>query len=851
MEARSQRSEDVGARGSAEAGSTPSLAQPPSEKDGALEVEVLAGERPVPGANVRLYWRGPRDPNLGEVSWRLASAGATNAQGRVRLASGPGSYQVAVHAQGYAALLRDVVRPYGEALTSLRLTLQSGETLTGRTVVRGTEEPLPMVELVLTAHGREMDRWQRVESPAEERVYASSDARGNFRVEGLAPGKFMLEARAPGHARAVLRSVQVPASGPLTVALHVAGVIEGFVVDAQGNPAADAEVQVSGRAAQVVTSGQGGGFSVELEPGTYSLSARKGEAAGSLEKPVSVAAGKTVRDVKLRLGQGAALEGRVVAHASGAPIAGASVDASPAGSDGDSGRAMTDGEGRFSVVGLAPGSYDLVANAPGFSSEIRRRLTVASGERFTLELQLTGTGAAEGHVKDEAGRPVEGVQVMAGTPFGGPLSSAISQARTDAEGRYRIEGLEVGPLMLMAGREGVALKERQRVDVTEGETARADFTLKETGTVEGTVRAHTGRLPTESLAVMAFPMGGMRFQMGPPDLGRVDLEPSGLFRMALPPGSYGLNVVPRERMAFGGFSPTQVRVEAGKTVQAELTWRGEASDSSALQGVVLEPDGMASVGATVMLSSADGSPRGMAAAQADDEGHFSLTPPVMPGAAPSAMRLTATHGGRKGELLVNLGEQRDVVVKLQPAASLRGQVVRPNGGAPVKGFTLTVRPPSRVMYLGANDAWEFPGDRFELGDVPAERVTVVAQTQSGESGEATVTLAPGASAEVQVVLKATAEVRGRLIDAVTKEPLQRAMVLFEGEGPIRPGAESILSSEGRFTLKGVRAGEHMLLIMGAPFMERVRRPVTLAEGQVLDLGDIPVQPRPTPGPPPP
>ncbi len=96
----------------------------------------------------------------------------------------------------YAPLLRDVVRPYGEARTQLRLSLEAGQSLTGRTVVRGTNEPLPLVELALTAHGRKLEPWQSAEAPAEERVYASSDERGNFRVEGLAPGQ--LPAGGPG-----------------------------------------------------------------------------------------------------------------------------------------------------------------------------------------------------------------------------------------------------------------------------------------------------------------------------------------------------------------------------------------------------------------------------------------------------------------------------------------------------------------------------------------------------------------------------------------------------------------------------------------------------------------------------
>ncbi|HEX8698395.1 MAG TPA: carboxypeptidase regulatory-like domain-containing protein, partial [Myxococcaceae bacterium] len=316
----SESSEGV-ARAKAE--HTPSLAQSPGEADGVLEVEVLAGGRPWPGASVRLYWHGEREPSSGQIAWRLAGSGVTDARGGLRLASRPGIYLVAVRAPGYAPRVREVIRPSGEPRTSLRLALEPGQVLTGRTVVHGTNELLPLVELVLTAHGRDLEPWQRAEAPDEERVYATSDGRGNFRIEGLAPGRYLLEARAPGHTRAVLSQVELPMERPLTVALRAAGVIEGFVVDAQGRPAADAEVHVSGKPAQRVTTGAGGGFSVEVEPGVHTVSARRGEEAGTLDKPVVSTAGSTVREVRIRLGQGSVLQGRVVARTSGGPVVGA------------------------------------------------------------------------------------------------------------------------------------------------------------------------------------------------------------------------------------------------------------------------------------------------------------------------------------------------------------------------------------------------------------------------------------------------------------------------------------------------------------------------------------------------
>jgi hypothetical protein len=819
--------EDLGARGSADAGSTPLLAQAPTPGDGALEVEVVAGEQPVPGASVRLYWRGARDPSLDEVSWRLASTGTTDATGRVRLASRPGGYLVAVHARGRAALLRDVVRPYGEALTHLRLALEAGHALTGRTVLKGTNEPLPMVELVLTAHGSELESWQRAEAPAEERVYASSDERGNFRVDGLASGTYLLEAQAPGHARTEMHKVKVPAAGPLTVALQVAGVIEGFVEDARGRPAARAEVQVSGSTAQVVTTGEGGGFSVEVEAGIHTLSARRGDEAGSLDTPVIVSAGKTVRDVRVRLGPGAVMEGRVVAKASGAPVAGAHVDISPLGSNGDSGRAVTDDTGHFSVSGLAPGSYDVVVNAPGFTQLVRRGPTVVPGERFSLEFQLTGTGTVEGHVRDTDGQPVAGARVTGGTRWGGWMGSTPAETLTDAGGGYRLEGLATGRVYISARREGAALGTTQPVEVTEGGLARVDFTLEGTGTVEGVVRAVSGPLPSEPLSVTVFP----QTQNGPgtASFHRTEVDAAGDFRLTLPAGSYRMHVFALERRTLSPQQPKLVQVEAGRTVRAELTWQEDSRDTNGVQGIVLEPDGTPSPRAYVSLTTASHS-RTMRTVS-DEEGRFTLSLPFQRGPPEASVTVSASNGGRSGEVVgVKPGEQ-GVVVKLRPAASLRGRVIRASG-QPVKGFSLDVQPMSQGGGAPQGER-QFQGDRFELRDVPAAPVAVVVWTEDGARGETQVTPTYGTPAEVLLTLKSTAGLRGRVVDEATREPIADAFIFIEGERASNEGS----GPDGRFVLEGLAAGQHTLRVSAGPF-RRAERPVTLEEGQVLDVGDI-------------
>jgi hypothetical protein len=141
----------------------------------------------------------------------------------------------------------------GEATTS---TPGPGATLEGSTVERESRSPVPFVELTL------------VPRPSAERHFASSDARGAFRFEGLVPGEYQLEARAPGHAPKRLARVHVPSTG-ITVELEGAAFIEGFVELPDGKPAAQARVSAFGvDEAATSETGPGGGFSLDVPPGS-------------------------------------------------------------------------------------------------------------------------------------------------------------------------------------------------------------------------------------------------------------------------------------------------------------------------------------------------------------------------------------------------------------------------------------------------------------------------------------------------------------------------------------------------------------------------------------------------------
>ncbi|HEY6911794.1 MAG TPA: carboxypeptidase-like regulatory domain-containing protein, partial [Myxococcales bacterium] len=460
------------------AGSTPPLAQAPGERDGFIEVRVTARGRPA-AARVRLYWRGPADRNTGQTDWRLAGTAETGSEGTARLPARPGVYLAVARAEGFAPARKEVRRPAGEPVTRALLSLSAGVVLEGRTVQKGTGDPVPLALVTLTYAAGASGPFRRPDAPIEEQARATSDPAGRFRFEGLEPGSFRATAQATGFAMAATR-VELPADREMVLPLSPAAFVEGRVLRSDGATAPGAEVTATGGEDAVVGMATSSGtFSLEVSPRTWALSARQGGQAGRADAEVTVAAGATARGVTIRLGPPSGIEGTVVAAGSGQPVSGAQVAVSPHDSNGDSGRAVSDKAGAFAVEGLAPGSYDVAVSAEGFADVSRRGVTVDPAQRFPLRVELRQNGAVEGVVRDAAGRPVESALVRASAArFGNSFPAASVEARTDGDGAYRLTGVAAGRGSFTAVRDGALLGVTAAADVPEGGTAHLDFQLR-------------------------------------------------------------------------------------------------------------------------------------------------------------------------------------------------------------------------------------------------------------------------------------------------------------------------------------------------------------------------------------
>ena len=152
----------------------------------------------------------------------------------------------------------------------------------------------------------------------------------------------------------------------------------------------------------------------------------------------------------------------------GAPVAGAMVSVA----DRDDARARDDAapqaisrsDGRFRLEGLSSGPTTLVGRKAAAVGEAELDLSPGA-ERSDAVLTLRAQGAIEGVLRSVDGRPLTG-EVQAGGVT----------APTDAQGRYRLEGVVPGPTTVLAFLENDASATRQ-VTVEAGQTTHLDIDL--------------------------------------------------------------------------------------------------------------------------------------------------------------------------------------------------------------------------------------------------------------------------------------------------------------------------------------------------------------------------------------
>jgi protocatechuate 3,4-dioxygenase beta subunit len=375
--------------------------------------------QPLGGALVRALREGGGDERMLEAQRLLGGAFKTarsGSDGLFRLEGLPSAaYSVIAEKPGYSAASAAAVRP-GE--TRLELLLEAAARLEGRVVDAATLRPIPVFEVRLVDLEREAVGGGEP-SPFDFRPWRQArDADGRYFRDGLEPGRCRVEVRADGFAPSAQDIVLASgAVAEVSFALERAGVLTGQVIDAStGQPVEGARVGLASR--------DGRPPAAEDESADSRREVRRYFEDFALARSVS-----------------------------------------------------TDGEGRFELASFPAEPQTVVVTHDEFVQEHRDEVAVAFGEQKELKILFKKGLSLSGTIADAASRPAVGAFVLVkGTSEG--FERVRKSATADAEGRFRIGGLERGSYRLIVpSREGRSPPSSQDIAIDERDVEDLRLTL--------------------------------------------------------------------------------------------------------------------------------------------------------------------------------------------------------------------------------------------------------------------------------------------------------------------------------------------------------------------------------------
>lgn len=479
-----------------------------------------AGRAPAPGALVRFR---------GKSESRWVEAGP---DGSFRLADLPagGGTLVADAGDLGMAELRGLTLPEAGA-QKLQVTLAAPAAIEGRAIEAKTGSPLRGVKVVGRSGGR--------------LGVARTGADGRYRIAGLLPDRYRIEADDPRYVRYDRAGVVVLAGATekVDLPLTLGATLSGRVVDEAGKPVANARgrllpegeagglrgflrQQRAGGRSSFRTGIDGTFKATRLPPGDgQTLTVDHPEFEARSIGGLSLPAGGTRSGVSVVLARGLSLAG-IVSDGEGNPVAGAELLLNQArvfrggrggmvaqlnfvGGPENRPRATSGSDGRFEFRGLEKGDYILTARKPGYSEAVLDPAKVGEATE-PVELVLGSGASISGIVVDSNGQPAEGYFVQARIRGGGdsPLRGmggpgGPGREATGPDGFFSVDGLRPGEAydLLALGPDGPGPRRN-------GITAPADaveIVVPATGRIAGrVVEAATGQ-PVSDFEISVSP----------------------------------------------------------------------------------------------------------------------------------------------------------------------------------------------------------------------------------------------------------------------------------------------------------------------------------------------------------
>ncbi len=440
---------------------------------------VDATDRPVAGARVHVFGAERGERALAPI----AADHLTDERGEARFSAPDGAVLEASH-EGHG---RGRARVDAAAQVSRTVTIRLSEDATlathriaGRVLGPG-DAPIEGALIAARHEARPSGAGAELHPPLE----AVSDAHGRFELAGADEGAYRLVATAAGFARLVREHVAsgtddlvlelaregrlrvrardrrtgAPVPALTVVITRAIGPIAEEVIAIESSYDAEGELEIGG-----------------LPPGPCSvLGASPGYALSAPATALVSTAGEA-GTIELELDAGGSITGRVASEPTGEPLEGARVTLEGTLGEGPSAvpletSALTDGDGVFTLAGVAPGIRSVAVWAADHHGRLRSGLAVAAGEALDVgtvdlapvgegerpRLELAGIGAvlsAEGDAM-VVGRVIEG---------GGAAESGLvpGDAILEVEGTSVVELGFAGTIERIRGPEGTRVRLRVR-----------------------------------------------------------------------------------------------------------------------------------------------------------------------------------------------------------------------------------------------------------------------------------------------------------------------------------------------------------------------------------------------------
>ncbi|WP_163988832.1 carboxypeptidase-like regulatory domain-containing protein [Pyxidicoccus caerfyrddinensis] len=692
-------------------------------------------------------------------------------------------------------------------------------------VVEGTVrgEGIPLAEVRVTVFDARNTRF----------FDATTGADGRFRVGPLPHGDLYVFAAHEGWLPAL-----VPADEAKEVTLHRPRPLTGRVVSGRA-PVPGVEVRMRpsvdlpGAAWRLAITDAEGRFTFMLPTDDeYTLTAsHDGRYALARVEP-----GASPPEVLLELGSALHVEGRVSDDAR-RPVAGARVALYPEGDSPMGLETVTDTEGRYRLGPVEPGTWAFALQADRYVDPPERLTRTLAPGMGPLDFTLARASAITGNVTDAEGRPVRGVELFLMRPTSDDDERQL-ETSTDEDGRFVLDAEAPGDFV-------VAVRGSDHLDATFPVRAPSEdvhLTLRSGASVKGRVVDADG-LPLENFLV----------ELLAPELDEevnrdAWTDAQGRFQLrGVKPGRYVLQAA-MEDQGFMRRPWREVALSDGEQAEVELRLAPERS----LSGVVVDGSGQPVDGALIRIHPPeegvppwkregrrriDGPPRGILSGP---HGRFTVwhlaEPEYNVAASKDGYTFSAgsSVGGRPVEgvdpLLSKVApwlrvgpDTLQVRLVMERRAHVSGRLVGPDEA------------PLRRFYLN-DQLREDPTGAFTL-PLKSEGPTRLSFYAAGlppmmlevEPRAAGVDLDLGS-----VRMPAARTVRGRVLDAETRAPVEEAHVYSTtrpGNGSTERflGASDMTDAEGLFELSPVDTSHPFTLHVVAE-RRYLRRELTVAPG---------------------